>query len=221
MIRTYFQARRRTGTPEDFLRPALKLQGASESEGTTKTVAREPDKLTGALSRKVSDTPEVNQALMQKLLEIDKALKQKEKEKGDIDSKLMPPPTSTRGISSSSQNTNTNTETRARSLQHSIVDPKFDRKARSNSFGSTGSLNEAGNVPNGPLPASFQRGNRVSKSARTYVAKVDHGQKLPSSARGSPNTLRKQHSADGEKGSRPSSQYVICYSVLYLFHSFF
>ena len=161
-----------------------------------------------SLARKGSDAPEVNQALLQKLMEIDKTLKPKERDKNDIDSKLMPPPTMSRGFPSSSQTTS---ESRTRSLQPDSKpkssEGRQQKLKRANSFGSTGSLNEAGITSNSSLPASFQRGNRVSKSARTFGGKInDPGQRpLNSSAKGSPLLMRKQNSADGDKGSRPTS----------------
>ena len=159
--------------------------------------------------RKGSDAPEVNQALLQKLMEIDKTLKQKEKEKNEIDAQLMPPPTMSRGLPSSSQNTS---DSRSRSLQPDsktkLSDGKHQQLKRANSFGSTGSLNEAGLPSNSSLPPSFQRGNRVSKSARTIGGKVsDPGQRplFSTSAKGSPLLMRKQNSTDSDKGSRPAS----------------
>ena len=160
-------------------------------------------------ARKGSDAPEVNQALLQKLMEIDKTLKQKEKDKSDVDAQLMPPPTMSRGMPSSSQNTTS--EGRSKSFQPDskakLSESKQRKLTRANSFGSTGSLNEASSNSGSSLPPSFQRGNRVSKSARTYGGKIsDPGQRPPiSSAKGSPMLMRKQNSADGEKGSRPSS----------------
>ena len=161
------------------------------------------------LVRKGSDaTPEVNEALLQKLMEIDKAVKQKDKDKNEIDAKLMPPPTMSRGLASSSQSTS---ELRSRSLQpdpkNKTSEGKQKKLTRANSFGSTGSLNEAGIQSSSTLPASFQRGNRVSKSARTFGGKIsDAGQRpLTSSAKNSPTPLRKQSSADADKVSRPGS----------------
>ena len=201
------KARRRTGLPEDLLRPALKLQTPSvnEAEKDREKMGENP---IVSLARKGSDAPEVNQALLQKLMEIDKTLKQKDKDKNDIDSKLMPPPTVSRGLPSSSQNI---TESRSRSLQPDLKtkssEGRQQKLTRANSFGSTGSLNEAGLSSNSSLPPSFQRGNRVSKSARTFGGKIsDPGQRpLNSSAKGSPLLMRKQNSGDGDKGSRPAS----------------
>eukprot|EP00795_Rhopilema_esculentum_P012993 gene12993-3761_t len=204
------KARRRTGCPEDFLRPTLANQSTGPNENPAKQLENALEKKVANMTRKGSDTPEVNQALMQKLMEIDKALK---RDKSEIDTKLMPPPTMSRGIPSSSQSTGS--ESRSRSLQTSSIDikpkasnNKLDKKGRANSFGSTGSLNDVGMVSNGPLPPSFQRGNRVSKSARTFDSKFSdshHSRIQPSSAKGSPTQLRKQSSADIDKASRPGS----------------
>jgi len=203
------KARRRTGLPEDLLRPALNLQASSVNNTSDVDKEKVGDNPIVGFARKGSDAPEVNQALLQKLMEIDKTLKQKEKDKSDVDAQLMPPPTVSRGMPSSSQNTAS--EGRSKSFQPDskakLSESKQRKLTRANSFGSTGSLNEASSNSNSSLPPSFQRGNRVSKSARTYGGKTsDPGQRPPtSSAKGSPMLMRKQNSADGDKGSRPPS----------------
>ena len=161
------------------------------------------------LVRKGSDAPEVNQALLQKLMEIDKALKQKDNNKNEVDCKLMPPPpTVSRGLPSSSQITS---ESRSRSFQPESKMRSSESRtqilARANSFGSTGSLNEAGQSSISSLPPSFQRGHRVSKSARPFGGKVSDPVQRPltSSNKGSPSQIRKQGSLENEKASRPGS----------------
>lgn len=205
------KARRRTGLPEDLLRPALKLQASSLDDSSEKESEKKKENPIANLTRKGSDAPEVNQALLQKLMEIDKALKEKDKDKNDVDSKLMPPPppvSVSRGLSSSSQTTS---ESRSRSLQPEpksrLIEGKVQKMTRANSFGSTGSLNEVGLSSSSTLPPSFQRGHRVSKSARPFGGKTSDPTQRPltSSAKGSPTQMRKQSSVDSDKSSRPGS----------------
>ena len=191
-----FQARRRTGTPEEFLKPVTAFRASigstNNNNNNTNEVPNKEDNNESKKKLEKSDStdkvklPEISEALMQRLLEIEMSRKQKGKDLSN-DSKLMPPPPppSTSGSSTS------------------------DSKRRSNSLtGSATSLNEApGGTAASSLPSSFQRGNRVTKSARTFGSKMykptgGHGTRSqPSSASSSPTSSRKNSEA-GNRGSQ-------------------